>query len=441
MHRAGIMRDHLRLHGRAYLVSIAAVLAAVAVRLLLARPLGDVAPYLPFVVAITAAAWYGGLGPGLLATVLGTSFALYLFVAPYFSVRIVRLSDAIAAILFVAMGSVVSVLFQALRTARSQAEQRGEELRVTLASVGDAVIATDTRGLITFMNPVAESITGWKAAEARRQPLPNIFRIISEDTRQPVENPVEKVFRQGTVIGLANHTILVTRDGTERPIDDSAAPIRDDAGNLLGVVLVFHDVTEQRRAARLLRDNERRLQLAVEIAQMGMFEIDLLSDAVTVNEPGRDIYGWPSTSTTFSQVQSQFHPDDKDEVMQQVSEALDPAGPGAFELVQRIYRTNGELRWIRVRGRALLEEQDGTRRAVRCIGTYLDVTERKQFEEALEEADRRKDEFLATLAHELRNPLAPIRTGLELMKIVAQDPPAHEKIRHTMDGRSSTWCD
>jgi PAS domain S-box-containing protein len=145
---------------------------------------------------------------------------------------------------------------------RRRAEQRvrdqQEWLRVTLASIGDAVIATDTQGRVTFVNEVAQELTGWSAENAHGQHLAEVFTILNEQTRQPVESPVEKVLRDGTIVGLANHTVLIAKDGTERPIDDSAAPIRDATGNLIGVVLTFRDVTQQRQAER-----QRNARLAV----------------------------------------------------------------------------------------------------------------------------------------------------------------------------------
>jgi two-component system cell cycle sensor histidine kinase/response regulator CckA len=128
-------------------------------------------------------------------------------------------------------------------------KKREEWLATTLHSIGDAVIATDGEGRIAFMNPVAEQLTGWKQEEAAGRNCDEIFRIINEQTRAEVESPVTRVMREGTVAGLANHTLLVAQDGTERPIDDSGAPIRDGAGNLIGVVLVFRDITERKRAA------------------------------------------------------------------------------------------------------------------------------------------------------------------------------------------------
>ena len=120
------------------------------------------------------------------------------------------------------------------------------------------MIATDKRGRVTFANPVAGTLTGWTPEEATGQPLGEVFRIINEETRRPVEDPVVRVLRDGVVVGLANHTLLIARDGTERPIHDSAAPIRDGDGEILGAVLVFGDDTERRDYERQLHEASRR---------------------------------------------------------------------------------------------------------------------------------------------------------------------------------------
>ena len=149
---------------------------------------------------------------------------------------------------------------QAAEHVKTERALRDSEERwaTTLASIGDAVIAADTQGVITFMNGAAEALTGWTLAEAAGRPVTAVFRIINEDTRAKVACPVEKVLREGSVIGLANHTVLIRKDGTEAPIDDSGAPIRGSGGEMTGVVLVFRDITERRRAERALRESEEK---------------------------------------------------------------------------------------------------------------------------------------------------------------------------------------
>lgn len=135
-----------------------------------------------------------------------------------------------------------------------ESNARQQWLDTTLRSIGDAVIACDVAGCISFMNPVSEEMTGWGEEEARGLPLSSVFQIINENSRRPVENPVDKVRRLGTTVGLANHTLLIRKDGTEVPIDDSAAPIRDASQKLIGVVMVFRDITAKKvTEASLLR--------------------------------------------------------------------------------------------------------------------------------------------------------------------------------------------
>ncbi len=148
------------------------------------------------------------------------------------------------------------------KAARENAEALQRRFSVTLTSIGDGVIATDAQAKVTFLNPVAETLTGWTAREAQGRPLLEVFNIINEQTRLPAVNPVARVIEHGKVVGLANHTALVSKKGTEIPIGDSAAPIRDTGGALLGVVLVFRDMTEEKRVEAEIRASEARLQEA-----------------------------------------------------------------------------------------------------------------------------------------------------------------------------------
>ncbi len=167
---------------------------------------------------------------------------------------------------------ILAILGWAYRQIRAEMERRETSLRetqrqkdlfeVTLASIGDAVIVTDTQAQVTFLNQTAEELTGWSRSEALEQPCEKIFKIIREDTRATVESPVEKVFRLGSIVGLANHTLLIRKDGTELPIDDSGSPIRDFDGSLRGVVLIFRDFSVHRAAEAKLRETNAALQAA-----------------------------------------------------------------------------------------------------------------------------------------------------------------------------------
>jgi PAS domain S-box-containing protein len=159
------------------------------------------------------------------------------------------------------------------------AEQR-ERFRVTLGSIGDSVIATDAEGIITLLNPAAEELTGWLNQEAVGKPIEQVFRIINEETRRTVENPTTKVLREGVVVGLANHTLLIARDGQERSIDDSAAPIRNHQGQTQGVVLIFRDVTDKRTSEK---------QLQVQAAELRKTNQELRTVNQQLSEQRRDL--------------------------------------------------------------------------------------------------------------------------------------------------------
>ncbi len=207
---------------------------------------------IPIVFALVATVWWGGRGPGLLISVLfqGTTI-LYAKPAPEIGIGRIWFGYLSVFALYIFLVLVIAYL----KDARDKLTEQRDMLHVTLSSIGDGVISTDPSGRVTFMNPVAQHLTGWRIEEAARASLTEVFQIVNEQTGQPVENPVERVLTTGNVVGLANHTVLVSKDGARRPIDDCAAPILHN-GEVKGVVLVFSDVTERKRAERSRRESE-----------------------------------------------------------------------------------------------------------------------------------------------------------------------------------------
>jgi PAS domain S-box-containing protein len=217
--------------------------------------------------AVLIAAWYGGLGPGLLATGLIAAVATVnlVFGPDYAPARVLSI------VLFVGGGVLITLLVEALHASRRRVETSERWLTAVLNSIGDAVIATDAQGRVTFLNPVARNLTGWESNEAVGESLTDVFRIVTEDTHEPIENPVERVLRDDDVVGLANQTILIAKDGMERPIDDSGAPIKEKGGATTGVVLVFRDIAERKRLEQELR---RRLE---DLAEAGRRKDEFLA--------------------------------------------------------------------------------------------------------------------------------------------------------------------
>lgn len=491
------------------------------------------------------------------------------------------------------------------RKAQAAVHQQKERLRVTLASIGDGVITTDAEGRVDYLNAVAESLTGWSLADVVGRRLAEVFRIENEYSREPVENPVEKVLRDGVRVGLANHTILIARDGTERPIDDSAAPIRDKDGQLLGVVLIFRDVTEARSAERRLSESENRFrQLADSMPQMiwtarpdgfldyynerwyeftgnprgeggdaswapilhpddvercrdvwyesvrtgKPYEIEyrfhdrrtdcyrwFLGRALPVRSEQGEIQRWIGTCTDIDDAKragdtARFLAEaagavselmDLESTLPRVARAavptfadwsavdlldaegelrrvevahLDPAKakllseisrrhpikPDAAQGVPKGLRT-GEPELVSDVSESLLKElardqehlrllREAKLRSYMCVPllskgrtlgalTFATAESGRRYElsdlraaqdlarhvaiavenawlyEALTEADQRKDEFLATLAHELRNPLAPIKMGLDVLRLGGDDPATVSEMLDTMDSQ------
>jgi PAS domain S-box-containing protein len=470
--------------------------------------------------------------------------------------------------------SVATQNASAIQAARQRAERElaaeRERLRITLASIGDAVISTDVDGRVTFLNGVAEALTGWTQAEAVGRPLPEVFRIVNAHSRRPVGNPALRALREGVVVGLANHTVLVARDGTERPIDDSAAPIRDGSGAVVGAVLVFRDVTERFRAqearARLaaivdssddaivsktldgvitswnagaerlfghtaaeavgqlitlvipperigeegvileklargervdhfetvrvtkggrridisltispIRDEEGRVigasKIARDITPRVRAEQELrrgeerlraalaeASQAAAANAKFRAFFdqgthfaavlaldGTVVEANRFCLDTCRFR---RDEVIgtpfwecgwwsrspalaAAVREAFREATEGRAVRTETAYHVaSGAERTLDL---VLAPVTDAAGRALFVAATGTDITERRRMEDELRDTDRKKDDFIALLAHELRNPLAPVRNGLQALQLAGGQPPALEKTHAMME--------
>jgi PAS domain S-box-containing protein len=419
------MRGQGRQQGLGYLIAVAATAAALLVRrFVLTEILGpDAPPLYLFLFVVMAAAWYGGLKPGLLATAL-CILAGILFFNTREGWHLRGIDDRVWGAMFLIAGIVVSWIAESIYRSRERTDRQRESLRITLDSIGDAVITTDAEGRIVSLNPVAATLTGWTQAEAAGRPLDEVFRIFNEWSRQIVENPVEKVLSEGRIVGLANHTILIAKDGTERPIDDSAAPIRDEEGTIQGAVLIFRDMTERRRAERT------RLQLAaiVESSDDAIIGKDLDGIIRSWNRGAERLYGYRAEEVIGKPISFLIPPDHPNEL------------PAILERLKHGERIE-HYETVRVckDGRRLdvslsispIKDESG--RIIGASKIARDITEHKQLYHQLQEADRRKDEFLATLSHELRNPLAPIRNALQILRLAGDDKATIEHAKTVME--------
>jgi PAS domain S-box-containing protein len=379
------MREKPRARLIAYGVTVLAVGVTLGIRWALLPLLGYDRPLITFFPAVIVGAYWGGLRPGLAATLLGAAAGHYFLTEPLYSFEIHRQNEAYALALFVLTGAVISVVLESLHRSRRHIAANERRYAVTLASIGDAVIATDTQGRVTFLNPAAEALTGWPQADAARRPLADVFRIVNERTRQPVEDPAAKVLRMGTMVGLANHTSLMARDGREVPIDDCAAPIIDDRGRMAGVVLVFRDVTQRRQAeeSEAFRRAKERLELAVRGSNVGVWESE--TPYADSRDAGRhyvnfwEQLGYDCPPADVGTPLGQVHPDDRTRLEEAKRRYLS-GETSEYETKARLRHRDGSYRTMLSRGAAV---RDAAGKPVRFLGIIIDITNLKRAEESL----------------------------------------------------------
>lgn len=307
--------------------------------------------------------------------------------------------------------------------AQTKIRENQQWLETTLNSIGDGVIATDDKGFVKFMNPVAEKLTGWDQKAATGKPLDKVFHIINEKTRRTVDNPVAQVLKTGKIVGLANHTVLINRNGREIPLKDSGAPIFFNEKQFKGVVLVFQDDTKSRLTEKMLRWSKERLQLAMESAVEGSWEIDPASgklefDALCFKILGFDGCGGDDLKSWWLQ---RIHPDDREQVQSGLAAILD-GSQKQFIIDYRIANKEGWYLWINSRAKTLTKTERSVKKQI-VLGILRDITDRKNSDEEKERLHSRlrqaqKVEALGTLAggiaHDFNNILASVIGFAEL---------------------------
>ncbi|HEV3168051.1 MAG TPA: ATP-binding protein [Isosphaeraceae bacterium] len=303
--------------------------------------------------------------------------------------------------------------------------------QVVLSAIGDGVLTTDPGGLVTYMNPVAESLTGWSATEALGKHLEDVFHIVNEKTRKHAEQPVRKVIDTGLVRGLANHTLLIARDGSELPIDDSAAPVWGEDGKLVGVVMIFRDIRERRQNEHLI-DSAREFaesivttvreplivlnaDLHVRSANRSFYETFQVEPPQTedrfIYELGDGQWNIPALRTLLEEIIPQNSSFDDFEV----EHDFETIGRKTMLLNARRFPPEGKWELILL---AIADITERKRLEREREGMLQDAEEARDRAETdavkLADADRHKNQFLAMLAHELRNPLAAVRNAVEV---------------------------
>jgi PAS domain S-box-containing protein len=404
----------------AYALGLAALVLAVLLRWLLDPLMGDSLPLVTLFGAVAASVWLGGYRVAIPVAIVGYVACHYLFILPRGGFDFSR-PKIVGVVAYLFTCALIIFFGEAARIAETRAHQQRELFHVTLRSIGDAVITTDTQGCITDLNQVAESLTGWSHDDALGQPLTRVFNIVNEATRQPVENPAIRALREGVVVGLANHTVLIRKDGHECPIDDSAAPIRNVLGYVSGCVLIFRDVTaqcliERTRAGQLL--TARLLASIVESSNDAIISKSLDGTIQSWNAAAERLFGYTAEQAVGKHISLIIPPERMAEEDTIIAQLKDGQRIEHFE-TERL-RSDGRNITVSL---TISPLKDDAGNVIGASKIARDVSERKRLEDNLRklasdlsETDRRKNEFLATLAHELRNPLAPMRNMLEVVK-------------------------
>lgn len=431
-----------------YALALSVTAAAVLVRWLLDPVLHNDVAFITLYGAIAIAVWAGGYRPALAAVVAGYLACNFLFVEPRGNFGTPSPRILVGLVLYLITCAVIIVFGEKLRAAErlaiaeaQEGRERAERLadaearmRSLLDTLVDGIITIDERGVVQSFSRAAERHFGYAAAEVVGR---NVSMLMPEPYHSAHDGYLANYVRTGEakIIGIGREVVGRRKDGSTFPMDLAVGEFRAGGTRLFSGIV--RDVTERTRAEDALRESEKNLRLALKAGRMGTWSWDVQTNAVTWSPDLEAIHGLtPGTfAGTFEAFKADIHPDDRDGVVRAIEQAL--ASTHEHHLDYRIVWPDGTLHWLEAQGQLLA---DAAGAPVRMVGICRDITDRKTAEEALRQSeytlqviDRRKDEFLATLAHELRSGLTPLAIGAQLLRTAGGDPALLEQIRGAID--------
>ncbi|HKE01431.1 MAG TPA: PAS domain S-box protein, partial [Planctomycetota bacterium] len=380
---------------------VAAVVALAAVAtFLLEKTFEWNRPFFLMVLAGVLCSWIGGRRAGWLAMALSISVGAFALVPPRGSLDIGAqgwVQVVLSAIVMLAVAELGEFRFRSNQKIREEQDR----LQVTLASIGDGVVVTDATGRISFMNPRAEAATGWRSEDARGREVREVLVLTNERTGAPVESPISRALRRNEVVGLENHTVLRSRDGRDVPIDDSAAPIRSADGRLIGAVLVFRDVTKQRR----LDEAQARLAVIVESSDDAIASKSLDGTVLTWNRGAERVFGWTAAEMVGQSITKVIPPELADQEPQLLAAMRRGEHVQHFE-TERVHKDG---RRITV-SLSLSPIRNAAGEVVAVSKIARDITERRALEEELLQAQKMEGigRLAGGIAHDFNNLLTAI---------------------------------
>ena len=363
-----------------YGVALIGVALATAIRLLLSSILVARLPFTAYLLTSILVAIYCGLGPALMAVALGAVVGTVLFVIPNAATTQSSVQFLVAGYAVLAAGLVV--LIKIIQDARTKAEQNAqalvdsrERLATILASIGDAVIAADLDGRVTFLNGVARSLTGWTDAEASGKPIQQLFKLVDESSHQP-ENLVARVLIEGSTVGSRRPATLIARDGTEVPVEENSSAIKNSDGRVTGVVLVFRDITQRKKTEQALREKEERFRTMADTAPVMLWLAGDDGLYNFFNQSWLEFTGRTMEQETGYGWTDGIHPDDLRRCLDTYASALETRT--GFTIEYQLKRFDDEYRWVLHTGIPRYTKED---QFIGFAGSSIDIADRIQAEE------------------------------------------------------------